>query len=104
MDWKGEQTKGNSHNRMVNSPQGEVGSDSGPRDRQMSGVSHIRSVVWGSGGQSVCVIMLVHCNQKGRRKCGLGDEFLVCVLGPGPVSGRRRECVAYRCSDTVTLS
>ena len=42
-------------------------------------------------------MMLVHCNQKGRRKRGLGDEFVVCFLGLGPVSGRRHECVAYRC-------
>lgn len=63
----------------------------------MSGVSHIRSVVWGSGGQGACVMMLVHCNQKGRRRRGLGDEFVVCFLGLGPVSGRRHECVAYRC-------
>ena len=62
----------------------------------MSGVSCIRSVVWRPEGQGVCVMMLVHRNQKWRRQHGFGDEFLVCVLGLGLVSGRRCECVAYR--------
>ena len=44
----------------------------------------------------MCVMMLVHRNQKWRRQHGFGDEFLVCVLGLGLVSGRRCECVAYR--------